>query len=307
MDYNMKILTFGEIIWDIYPAASFIGGAPLNFCAHCVKCAAEGYLMSAVGSDSLKNATYKELSRLGIRTGFVQENDRPTGRCIVTLDELHTPSFEVLGNAAYDMIVCSDEVIAEINSAGFDAFCFGTLAQRGSVSRAALNHILDSCRFGEIFCDINLRDNCYDGESVMNCLSHATILKLSEEEEPRLRAFDFWPGGSGMAEKTKAVFMDHPRISRIIYTRGSKGAEIYSRDSGCFAVPAYGKKVVSTVGAGDSFGAVWLSLHLLGFTDTEAAKVASMVSGYVVSVTEAVPDYDISNFINNSQPGGKEF
>jgi fructokinase len=298
---KMKILTFGEIIWDIYPGASFIGGAPLNFCAHCVKCGAEGYMLSATGSDNLKNVTYKELSRLGIRTDFIEENNRPTGKCLVTLDEMHIPSFKVLEDTAYDMIRCNDEVIAKINAIGFDAFCFGTLAQRGAVSRAALSRILDSCRFGEIFCDINLRDGGYDKESVMNCLSYATILKLSEEEEPRLRAFHFWPGDNGMDENAKAIFNNYPRISRIIYTRGSKGAEIYIRDSGFFTVPAYGEKVVSTVGAGDSFGAVWLSLHLSGLSDRKAAEAAARVSGYVVSVTEAVPDYDIRKFIGKDQ------
>ena len=31
----MKLLSFGEVLWDVYPEDRFIGGAPLNFAAHC--------------------------------------------------------------------------------------------------------------------------------------------------------------------------------------------------------------------------------------------------------------------------------
>ena len=303
----MKILSFGEIIWDIYPDSSFIGGAPLNFCAHCVRCGVEGYLLSAIGTDQYNSNAYKELERFGIKTDFIQENTRPSGKCLVTLDQRGVPSFNVLDNAAYDIITCNDDIINKINAAEFDAFYFGTLAQRGSVSRESLCRILNTCKFGEVFCDINLRDNCYDKESVQNCLSCSTTLKISEEEEPRLRAFDFWPHGSDMREKSVILFSQYPNISRIIYTRGSKGAEIYNRDSSIYYVPAYGEKVVSTVGAGDSFGAVWLSLHLAGLSDKEAAKISSRISGYIVSVTEAVPDYDIHNFFDKTHPGKQEF
>ena len=33
----MNVLSFGEILWDIYPDKKFLGGAPLNFAAHLKK------------------------------------------------------------------------------------------------------------------------------------------------------------------------------------------------------------------------------------------------------------------------------
>ncbi len=33
----MKILSFGEIIWDVYEDKKCIGGAPFNFAAHCAR------------------------------------------------------------------------------------------------------------------------------------------------------------------------------------------------------------------------------------------------------------------------------
>ena len=42
----MKILAFGEIIWDILPSGEVLGGAPLNFAAHAAIAGAEAYLLS---------------------------------------------------------------------------------------------------------------------------------------------------------------------------------------------------------------------------------------------------------------------
>ena len=47
------ILTFGEIIWDVYPDKKLIGGAGLNFAAHCAKSGTKSYMISAVGNDEL--------------------------------------------------------------------------------------------------------------------------------------------------------------------------------------------------------------------------------------------------------------
>ena len=52
----MKALSFGEILWDIYPTERFIGGAPFNFAAHLARLGAEVCMLSAVGNAALKPA-----------------------------------------------------------------------------------------------------------------------------------------------------------------------------------------------------------------------------------------------------------
>ena len=49
----MKLLSFGEIIWDNLPTGKKLGGAPLNFAAHSALLGADAVLVSAVGSDPL--------------------------------------------------------------------------------------------------------------------------------------------------------------------------------------------------------------------------------------------------------------
>ncbi len=294
----MKILSFGEIIRDVYPDSSVIGGAPLNFCAHCVKCGAEGYMLSAVGNDSAGESVLRELEYLGVNTELVQRNDKETGACIVTLDGKGIPSYRVLTNVAYDFISFDSKTEKAISDGNFDAFCFGTLAQRNPISRSTLKEILKHSDFKTIFCDINLRDGCYDAESVRNCLENATILKLSDEEEPRLSRLDFWSflGEKSFSEKAGLLFDRYLNLDTIIFTKGKKGAEIYRREEPAAFIDAQKAELVSTVGAGDSFGAVYLSMILSGVSPRQAGETAAKVSAFVVSQKEAIPKYDISDF-----------
>ena len=46
----MKLLSFGEILFDVFTDNSHIGGAPLNFAAHAAKQGADAWIVSAVGN-----------------------------------------------------------------------------------------------------------------------------------------------------------------------------------------------------------------------------------------------------------------
>ncbi len=291
---HMKILTFGEIIWDIYPEYRVIGGAAFNFAGHCVMSGHEGFILSAVGNDELGDLAVKELDSSGVRTDFVFRSNKNTGQCIVSLDCGGVPSYNVLVDTAYDNIFVTDT--EKINSEHMDAFYFGTLAQRCTVSRESLEKILADCSFREIFCDLNLREGCYDEKSITNCLEHATVLKFSEEEVPKLEAYEFWRRiqDDGLI---KTLFSTYRQLKTVLFTKGGDGACIYTRDGRKYDVAAVGDKVISTVGAGDAFGAVWFSRYMFGDGEKTAAEIASRVSGYVVSVVEALPRYRISDFV----------
>ena len=50
---DMQILSFGEILWDIFPDKKVIGGAPFNFSAHLAKLGAQVSFVTEVGDDEL--------------------------------------------------------------------------------------------------------------------------------------------------------------------------------------------------------------------------------------------------------------
>ncbi|MBO5779420.1 MAG: carbohydrate kinase [Clostridia bacterium] len=283
------VLVFGEIIWDVYPDKACIGGAPLNFAAHFVREGGTAALHSAVGKDDLSAPALEFLKKNGVDTKFISAVDHPTGRCDVTLSASGIPSYYVVPDVAYDHIPADRTVALCAEAEGYDVLYFGTLAQRGE-SRQALELLLREGNFREIFCDVNLRQNCYDAKSVANCLENATILKISDEEEPLLRKVaGYLPKGAPVEEAPVALFGEYLQLEAIVLTRGDKGATLYRRGCTPLSVPAAPAKVVSTVGAGDSFGAAWLYHYLVGDDYLTCMEAATKRAAYVISHAEAVP------------------
>ena len=100
-----KILCIGEVLWDIFPAGRFLGGAPFNVTCHLHALGCNAALASRVGNDELGREILNECARRGIHTGFIQiDNTLPTGRVNVTLANAHAPRYEILAPAAWDAI-----------------------------------------------------------------------------------------------------------------------------------------------------------------------------------------------------------
>ena len=97
----MKLLSFGEILWDVYPNEKHIGGAPLNFAAHFAKQGGESYMLSAVGNDELGKSALDLLRGWDIKTDYVSvSKTNETGKCIVALDSKGIPNYSLLDNVA---------------------------------------------------------------------------------------------------------------------------------------------------------------------------------------------------------------
>lgn len=47
----MKVLSFGELLWDIIEGKPYIGGAPFNLASHLAKMGFQSTYLSAVGRD----------------------------------------------------------------------------------------------------------------------------------------------------------------------------------------------------------------------------------------------------------------
>ena len=285
----MKALIYGEVIWDVYPDKKVIGGAPFNFAAHMAHLDVESYLVTGIGNDSLGSDALLEMQKHGVKTDFVQKNDFDTGMCTVTLDQNKVPSYYVHPDTAYDNICIDDEWIAEIKALGADVFYFNTLIQRNEVSRKSLRYILDNCSFENIFCDINIRKDCFDYESLKLCMEKSTIVKISDEEAHYLYDLGLVAGDGDCITDVAEAFSN---LKQVVYTRGGDGSCVLDTASG--QVYDSGKippvKVVSTVGAGDCYGATYIA-YVLGKNAAidEAIDAATERSGIVVASLEAVP------------------
>ena len=283
----MKALAFGEVLWDMYPAERFIGGAPFNFASHLARLGAEVCMLSAVGNDPLGVETRAKLHEMGVNDQFVATvADKPTGQCLVTLRDHGVPRYNLLADVAYDYISadgCDD---------GFDLLYFGSLALRSGQNRRELQRLLSAGQFAEVFVDVNIRPPFYTKETVAFCLENATILKISAEELPVvLEQLDMNTLGSDEAI-AKGLSEQYENLKLILLTFGAEGASVYDCRRGCaYACPAHMVEVASTVGAGDSFSAAFVWQYLSGESMTQCLDYASRLAAFVVSKAEAVPEY----------------
>ena len=291
-----RILTFGEIIYDVYPDSAVIGGAGLNFAAHCQRCGGQSLFISAVGKDARGEDALAEIRSLGLSTDLIKQNDYPTGRCDVSLGKGGVPSYCIAKDSAYDFIDLSEEELLSIAEDGCSALCFGTLIQRNEISANALHKLVGLGCFAHVVCDVNLRDGCFDKTSAGFCLENATVLKTSSEEEPKLREMGLYSVKSTDPCEISAVICEkYPNIKHLLYTMGDKGSFVYSKDEGGFFLPARAVTVASTVGAGDSFTAAFICSILKGASVRAAAELAVDLSSFVVSRLDAIPDYTVTD------------
>lgn len=282
-------MAIGEIIFDVFNGEAEIGGAPLNFCAHCAMQGAESALISAVGHDDLSERAINKLCEFGVDTSFICKNDYPTGKCIVTVNN-GIPDYDVIRPSAYDKIEINEQIIDRIKEYNADIFVFGTLIQRDDVSRKAVRRILSECKFRHVFCDVNLRSGCYDKDSCLLCLENADILKISEEEEPVLSEFGLYDKGNSEKETVSNICGKFKNIKLVLLTKGENGSLIYDAENDAYyEIPCVDAKVVSTVGAGDSYSAAFLCEYFRSGDIHKSGMSGAYLSSYVVSHREAVP------------------
>ena len=82
----MKVLAFGEILWDVINGVEHLGGAPFNFAAHMAQCGHETFMVSRLGMDELGDRAFRKASEHKVRTDFIQRDKKyPTGVVDVTL------------------------------------------------------------------------------------------------------------------------------------------------------------------------------------------------------------------------------
>ncbi len=278
-----KVLSFGEVLWDVFDEDKKIGGAPFNFAAHLVKNGVSAALYSAIGQDALGEEALDRVKQLGVDAQYITLVDKETAVCLVTLNE-GTPCYNIKENTAMDHIPFVNLTDT------FDGLYFGTLAQRAEGSATTLKSLL-KYNFSDVFVDINIRQHYYSAALLEQSLAAATIAKLSREELGALYETGICDEGSyrEIACQLKAKY---GKLRLIIITLDSDGAyvydaiadkEYYSEKPAC--------KVVSTVGAGDSFSATFFACVLQGEDIESALRKASRVSTFVVTQLGAIPDY----------------
>lgn len=272
-----KIIAIGEIVWDCLPAGKQLGGAPLNFAFFAKELGAQAYAVSAVGNDELGDETLQVASATGVNLDFVQRNDLPTSRVLVTLDEKGIPQYEIVEGVAWDAVECPDSALELVRDAS--VICWGSLAQRTEKSRQSVLSMLSAAPASclKVF-DINIRQHYYSLEVIKNSLEYADILKLNEDELPLVAEM---LGMTGSEEAVISEIIERYSLKYVVYTHGADFSRVYGAEGLLSHQDTPEVKVADTVGAGDSFTAVLVTSLLQGRDIATAHALAVEVAAFV--------------------------
>lgn len=291
-DLRMKILSIGEILWDVFGEHEFLGGAPLNFSVVSQRLGNATALLTAVGSDERGTRTLRAIHDLGLTTEFVQQvPERPTGVAIVSTDSDGNAVFKIDRPAAFDCVVVDTALLEQAIRFNPDWLYFGTLAQANPDSEMAVMLLIKSVPTARVYYDVNLRTGHWN-LALVERLSHlAQVLKLNHLEAELL--YELTNGKSDYSLEAFCRYWSSTfTISTICVTLGSKGCAIYERNTLHF-FDGFKVEVADTVGSGDAFAAAFLYGFDAGRPIEENAAFANALGAVVASYPGATPDWKV--------------
>ena len=202
----------------------------------------------------------------------------------VTLAQAGIPTYVIHEQVAWDRLAVTPAALKAVRRA--DAICFGSLAQRGGISRAAIQRLAAAAPAQSLrVFDINLRQQYYSREVIHESLRLANVLKLNADELPVLAGLF---GLKGTTQDQVESLAKKFSLQLVALTRGPAGSLLFQNGqwSDCLSVPI---KIVDTVGAGDAFTAA-LVMGLLGKMQLdEINRLADEVARQVCSCAGATP------------------
>ena len=284
------VVGLGEVLWDVLPEGKKLGGAPANFAYHAGQFLGmdNTIAVSALGEDPLAEETVKALKEHELNY-LLPHVSYPTGTVQVTLDGQGIPSYEIKENVAWDNIPINDDIAAIARNCR--AVCFGSLAQRNSVSRTTIRQFLDTAPADclKIF-DINLRQHFYTKEIIQDSIRQSNILKINDEEMELVGQMFGYPTLT-MEDKCRFI-MNKYKLDILVLTCGTNGSYVFTPGNVSF-LETPKVQVADTVGAGDSFTGSFVASILKGKTVTEAHSIAVRVSAYVCTQNGAMPSLPV--------------
>jgi hypothetical protein len=286
------IVGLGEALWDMLPEGKKIGGAPANFAYHAAQFGMDTMAVSALGDDDLGNEiaqkfAEKKLNVLMPRVPF------PTGTVQVSLDAQGVPTYDIKEGVAWDNIPFTPEL--EEVARNCRAVCWGSLAQRNEVSRNTIHRFLDATPKDclKIF-DINLRQNFYNEELLLESFKRCDILKINDEELVTIGRLFGYPG-LDMTNKCWLILGKY-NLDALVLTCGVNGSYVFTPGAMSF-LETPKVEVADTVGAGDSFTGSFCAAYLSGVPVSEAHRLAVETSAFVCTQNGAMPTLP-KNFID---------
>ena len=282
-----KVVGLGEVLWDLLPDRTCLGGAPANFAYITTLMGDQGIVASRVGEDSRGLDALRRMEELGLNIDYVQTDPQhPTGTVAVELDAKRIARFEIAHPVAWDSLAWTPDW--QTLAAKADAVCFGSLAQRSDESRATIRRFLRATPPNAIkVFDVNLRQSFYSFEVLAESMKLADIVKLNDEELPKIMKLAKASNHKDQLSSAQFLIRTYD-LKMVCITRGGSGS-LLVRDADWGEHPGFRVPVADTVGSGDAFTAGLVHEYLQGAPLDLMNEVANLVGAWVTSEVGAMP------------------
>lgn len=280
-----KVVGLGEVLWDVLPERTCLGGAPTNFAYITTLMGDQGIVASRVGEDSRGIEALRRMEELGLDIDHVQTDPaHPTGTVNVEVDRQGLPRYQIAHPVAWDFLEWTLDW--RQLSENIDAVCFGSLAQRSETSRGTIRSFLRALPDALKIFDVNLRQSYYSADVLAESMRLADVVKLNDEELPKIMTLSKLPHHDerSSAERLLAAY----NLSLVCITRGGRGS-LLVQGAEVSEHPGFRVKVADTVGSGDAFTAGLVHEYLHGASLGLMNEVANLVGAWVASEVGAMP------------------
>jgi len=289
------VVGIGELLWDLLPSGPRLGGTVSNFAVMAGRLGSHAICASRIGTDDLGGRARNGLSQLPVDTAFLQTDPQhATGTVSVQLKD-GQPQYDIKEPVAWDFLELSPDWLDL--AAGAAAVCFGTLAQRHSVSRHTIAGFLAATAPAcvRVF-DVNLRAPFYSAGVVERSLQLTTLLKMNDTEMPRMLSL-LGLGGDAEGTTPEALLagarkmLEHYPVHLVCVTMGGSGSLLVTREQ-VHRHPGIPVQVVDTVGSGDAFTAALTHYYLQNAPLSVISDAGNRWGSWVASQPGAMPPLD---------------
>jgi fructokinase len=288
----MKIVSIGEVLWDILPSTEHLGGAPFNFAWHAHNLGHQVCFVSAVGNDQRGNRVLERMAASSLTTRFIRQTaDHPTGTVTVAMDSSGLPQYKIHRPAAYDFPALSPRDFDVLLTPEPNWIYFGTLQQMSPSAHDLTIKLLTAVPAARRFYDVNLRADSFTPELVRTLARHAHVLKLNEQELPALRDIGGIQADSREQFCRNCLQVFH--LDAVCLTLGPQGCALLLNNE-YLESPGFHVQVADTIGAGDAFSAALVHGINAGWPAAQIAEFANRVGALVASRPGGTPQWTVT-------------
>jgi sugar/nucleoside kinase (ribokinase family) len=290
-----KVLTIGEILVEIMAVepgqgfreaitlvGPFASGAPAIFIDQAARFGQPCAIIGSVGKDDFGAVCVERLRRDGVDVGAIAEDpERPTGSAFVRYrpDGARDFVFNIRHSACGRIEMT--EAAAEMIRSADHLHVMGTSLYAPSVVETVLSALRSiKAKGGTVSFDPNLRPEILNGAGMRDAL-RAVIAEADV----------FLPSGNELFLFTEATTTDAAvgellagGIKAIVLKQGAAGATYYDAEK-TLTIPGFPVDEVDPTGAGDCFGAAFVTFWLEGADPQVALRYANAAGALAVTRT----------------------